>query len=662
MVRSSFGRFVATTRLALAVALAIVLPAIAWAHGGPRHPSPDAPPEILNWKPDAPIPAAPPDSAPEIVPSPHWGCPVCPDVRRAESGSCPKCGRTLWRSGRHASSAEGAPAERPAELWGCPMCESVRQGTPGQCPMCRMDLVRMGPPPEAAAATGAPAPVEPAAHPLMPGLPNGLFFAIAVLILAVSFVLFEFWGRRARTERSSAGRRFDLMRVPGLLAWIRRPWFQLSLQLPVLLLFALVVVAGFFGNPSPERNIAPVLTWTIWWAWLVFLILFLGKLWCTACPWMAIADWVARRVGSFGVRWPGVFRNIWPATGLFVFLTWLELGYGVTEKPWLTAALGLLMLLFAVASVIVFERKAFCRYACLVGRVSGLYSMFASTELRAADRDACRSCGTKDCYRGNEHGIPCPTHQFLGSMDANTYCILCMECVKTCPEDNVAWNARPWGADLLESVRPRTDEAYLAVILLSMSAFHGLTMTLAWDRIVDAIDRATGAGWLASFSIGMAAVLLFPLGVYYGICALMKAFARDREHSAGYLFVRFAYSLLPIALFYHLAHNLQHIFFEGKKLIRAASDPLGFGWDLFGTAKMAVDAMVPAQVGWGIQVALILIGHVYGIYIAHRIARSLYEDPRAATASQIPMLAAMLLFSFQSLWLLAQPMLMRTAM
>ena len=66
--------------------------------------------------------------------------------------------------------------------------------------------------------------------------------------------------------------------------------------------------------------------------------------------------------------------------------------------------------------------------------------------------------------------------------------------------------------------------------------------------------------------------------------------------------------------------------------------------------------------GWGIQVALILVGHVYGILIAHKIAYATYDNPRTATLSQVPMLMAMLLFSFQSLWLLTQPMMMRSAM
>jgi len=516
--------------------------------------------------------------------------------------------------------------------------------------MCGMPLVPMG--------AAAPATHEHEARPLMPGLPTWLFFTVALALLVVSFVVLELRGRGPRRRAP----RVDLLRLPGLRALLRQRWFPLVLQAPVVLLFLLVVAAGLFGNPAPGRNIAPVLTWTVWWASLVLLILFLGKVWCTACPWMALADWLGKLIPRLDLPWPRALRNIWPATFLFVLLTWLELGYGVTEKPWLTATLGLAMVAFAASTLLVFERKGFCRYACLVGRVSGLYSTFASTELRAADLDVCRRCVTKDCYRGNEYGAPCPTHEFLGTMQENTYCILCMECVKSCPEDNVALNLRTWGADLLESVRPRKDEAYLAVIMLSMTAFHGLTMTLTWDRLVQGIDAATGMGWLAAFSVGMAGMLLLPLAAYYAVCILMTWFAGDRRHDARTLFVRFAYSLLPIALFYHLAHNLQHILYEGKKLVRIASDPFGWGWNLFGTAQMAVDAVLPLEVGWALQVTLILVGHVYAIVIAHRTAWSLYDDPRVATASQIPMLAAMLLFSFQSLWLLSQPMLMRTAM
>jgi len=520
-----------------------------------------------------------------------------------------------------------------------------------------MDLVKLEPNARATPASAVEAPLVPKRVALMPGLPDALFYTMALSLLGLSFALFALFDR-GRPQRR--GRRRNLFRVPWLGPALRSPIVLASARIAVLAIFLLVIAAGLFGDQTPEHNLAPVLTWTIWWTWLVFAIVFFGKIWCAVCPWPTIAEAVVPK--SLGLRWPRTFRNLWIATSLFVLLTWLELGYGVTGSPWLTAVLGLCMTAAVIVSTAVFERRPFCRYACLVGRVSGLYSLFAASELRAGHAGTCVSCTTKDCYRGNEHGAPCPTQQFLAVMDANTYCTLCMECVKTCPHDNVAWSVRPAGADLLEPKRARVDEAYLAVILLSMSAFHGLTMTPSWDRVVSGIGSATDVGPLLAFSLGMAAILALPLIVYAGVCRLMKAIARDTAHDTKTLFIRFAYSLLPIALCYHLAHNLQHFFYEGLKFVRAASDPFGWSWDVFGTAHLAISPILPVATVWAMQVILILIGHVYGIRIAHKAARSLYADARTATLTQLPLMAVMMLFSFQSLWLLNQPMLMRTAM
>ena len=62
---------------------------------------------------------------------------------------------------------------------------------------------------------------------------------------------------------------------------------------------------------------------------------------------------------------------------------------------------------------------------------------------------------------------------------------------------------------------------------------------------------------------------------------------------------------------------------------------------------------------WGVQVLLVLIGHVYALWIADRITRRLFENGRRAFWGQVPMLLAMIAFSIVSLWLLMQPMEMR---
>ncbi len=64
---------------------------------------------------------------------------------------------------------------------------------------------------------------------------------------------------------------------------------------------------------------------------------------------------------------------------------------------------------------------------------------------------------------------------------------------------------------------------------------------------------------------------------------------------------------------------------------------------------------------WLVQVFLVLAGHVYSLWVAQKTSLRLFGSPRAALRSQIPMFAGMILFSVFSLWLLKQPMEMRTS-
>ncbi len=502
------------------------------------------------------------------------------------------------------------------------------------------------------------------------GIPSWLYYASIAFVLVLSFGLFE-WIAPCFTRFNPDGRtpRLDLLSYPLVRRVVRQPATRFLAQASMVLIFLMVISAGLFGSQLPSKNIAPILTWTVWWGGLVVIILLAGKAWCYVCPWDAVAGWAeglklwwTRREGlGLGLPWPKFMRNIWPATILFVGLTWVEIGFSVTMKPRATAWLGLTMVGMAFVSAFVFDRKSFCRYGCLVGRVSGLYALFAPVEVRARDRDVCRSCSTRSCYHGNDLGEPCPTHQYLGTMDQNTYCISCMECVKSCELGNVALNVRPWGSDLSAHHRPRTDEAYLALLMLSLTAFHGLTMTGVWEEAVSSIARMIGSGRSVAFSVGMAGLMVLPLGIYALLVRVSKALAGDGEASYKDYFVRYAYALLPIALFYHLAHNIEHLLMEGQKVVALASDPMGKGWDLMGTGMLTIAPLASLSTLWGMQVLLVLIGHVYSLWVARRTAVKIFGETKQAFRSQLPMLAAMVLFSLLSLWLLKQPMVMRTS-
>ncbi|MFQ5412379.1 MAG: 4Fe-4S binding protein, partial [Phycisphaerae bacterium] len=486
---------------------------------------------------------------------------------------------------------------------------------------------------------------------------------------------------RATTDRPD---RFDLLSIGWINAALRSRSFRFGLQAFFAGTFLLIIAAGLFGNQNPALNIAPILTWTIWWGMLIILILFAGKAWCYVCPWDALAGWAEElspgqggRFGllklwkksndglSLGLRWPRIIRNISLATILFIGLTWIELGFGVTMKPRITAYLAIAMLLMAVISALLFDRKSFCRYGCLVGRVSGLYALFAGTEVRPRERGVCERCHTKECVKGSETAYGCPTFLYPGKLETNTYCIQCMECIQACPHDNLAVNLRPWGGDLAVAGRPRTDEATLALLMLSITGFHGLTMTPVWNQFIDAIRASVDVGRILGFSLGMAVLMLAPIAIYASLVAVSKRLGDGRSSGEPLryrdYFIRYAYALLPIALFYHIAHNLEHLLMEGPQVLAMASDPFGWNWNLFGTAGWTIPPMISLGTLWLIQVLLVLIGHVYSLWVAQKTSLRLLGSARAAFRSQLPMLIGMICFSVFSLWLLKQPMEMRTS-
>ena len=105
-----------------------------------------------------------------------------------------------------------------------------------------------------------------------------------------------------------------------------------------------------------------------------------------------------------------------------------------------------------------------------------------------------------------------------------------------------------------------------------------------------------------------------------------------------------------------------HFFMEAQNIIPVLSDPFGWGWDLFGTAGKAYGPLLPMQVVWWMQLLFIVIGHIYGVIVADRIAKRLYAEQKQAMRSLMPMLVVMIVYSIYSVWLISQPMIMRTGM
>jgi hypothetical protein len=161
---------------------------------------------------------------------------------------------------------------------------------------------------------------------------------------------------------------------------------------------------------------------------------------------------------------------------------------------------------------------------------------------------------------------------------------------------------------------------------------------LDWPRLVATIGLALGVGLVSSFyTLGVAGAR--SVGGSIDAAALRRAFV---------------HSLVPIALVYVAAHYLTFLLFEGQSIAYLASDPLGEGWDLFGTASAAIDYGALSQnQAWYLQVGFVVAGHVAALMLAHDRALSLYSNPRLAVRSQYWMLGVMVGFTTLALWLLA---------
>jgi len=513
-------------------------------------------------------------------------------------------------------------------------------------------------------------------HHTMAGLPAwALYGSISVA------VLLTVWGllRGPRFFRKQWSPRIELTAFRPVRWLLSRRWFQFSLQFPLVALLFFLIYAGFYGTPVADENISTVLTWSIWWTLLILDILLLGRMWCLACPWEALAGWTRRLAFwrrtneplALDLKFPKFLRNVYPATILFIGLTWLELGWGVTMNPRATAALGLLMVLLAVIPALFFERRAFCKYGCLIGRVVGIYSMVAPVEVRAKDKNVCKSCKNKDCYRGNDKGYACPTGQYLPTMNQNSYCTVCTECFKSCPSDNVALNLRPFCSDLHTVRKPRRDEAVFAVVLVALTSFHGLTMTPTWNLLLSKFMSLSSLPRLTAFSILMCGILVLPFALFFVLSRLatvMGAWTRRSlmgPRPTWRVAASYAYPLIAIALMYHLAHNAGHFLMEGTMVIPVLSDPLGTGADYFGTANFQPVMLGSMTMVWVFMIASVLIGHFWAVRAMERAHRRLASDqskPGLPWRARLAAAAFPLMVTAANVWLLAQPMEMRTGM
>ncbi len=455
-------------------------------------------------------------------------------------------------------------------------------------------------------------------------------------------------------------RRINLLeRAPLLKRILKARAFQPVLMLLTLAVFTLAILTGIAGTPAGSRNFGIIFVWIVWWALLMMVLVpFFGRLWCTVCPIPAPGEWLQRRaivqrrpgkLWTRGLRWPRRLKNMWLQN--FGFLGVAMFSTIILTRPNVSAWLLLSFLLLGVGLSALYKNRVFCRYVCPVGGFIGLYSLLSPLELRVADPDVCANHKTKDCITGNENGYGCPWMVFPGSLTRNVYCGMCFECLKTCPQDNIVLNLRPFGSDLMVAKERRLDEAYKAFIMLGCALHYSAVLLGPWGWLKSWANMDTLPHW-ALYAAGF---VTFNLALLPGLFGLMVWLIRRFTHQQRpfrQMFVDYAYALIPLGLAAWIAFSFGFVLVNGSYALAVLSDPFGWGWNLFGTAGTPWTPLGTSLIPF-LQVGVLTAGLLFALNTAHKIARQHDSYHRPALLAMLPVAGFTLLVTlgFLSLYL-----------
>lgn len=451
-------------------------------------------------------------------------------------------------------------------------------------------------------------------------VPLWLYGWSAAITLAVSFLMAGLVLGRPRGPSTPAS--WDIQSsLPARGLRLLMP----PLRLLGVFVLLLCISAGFIGSRDPARNFGLTFFWVTFALLFPYLTLLSGNFFAALNPWRSLADALNR-------VWKGWTRGRmaypqglghWPALALYMGFIWFEL-FGNGHPVPLAAFLSAYTLLNLVG-------------VWLVGSAAWFrYCEFFSVLLRLI-----ALLGPIDYQRGEA--------------------------------DSPGRLRLRWPCSGLLAERPeRLSTLVFALAMLATTAFDGLKATQWWVSLFWSDPSGLLTQWQGAPPLQSAPALLpwfrlwesfwlmlapfLYLGAYWG-ALLLARWLTGTERTVRSLALDFGYSLLPIALAYHITHYTTLVLAHGLKIVSLISDPFGRKWDLFGTAHWLRAPILP-EVSWiwhG-QVILIILGHVLSVFIAHRIALQLFPTRRAAMLSQLPMLLLMIGLTVSGLWILAQPL------
>lgn len=435
---------------------------------------------------------------------------------------------------------------------------------------------------------------QPLAHGLGGGsdLPIPASFAIAggTAALALSFAILIFAWRRPRFDGPDTG-----TPVPHAVAIIvDSQFFRIALRAAGLALLGYVVWASIMGLDSlVNPTFGVVYAWL--WVGIVPTALLFGPFFKAVSPSRTLHLVLARATGTGPARGLAPFPErlgYWAAAvGLFAFV-WLELVYPGNVY------LGPIRLWFALYFAIT-----------IIGAL-----IFGSRWLERADP---------------------------------------FEVYSTLVGHLSVWGRREDGALVVRNpmrnlARVTAAPGLVAVIsvLLGSTAFDSFRSSNSWLRF----SQTTSTN-VAVLETGLLLVACLVVGLTFTAATLVgggRNGLERRMHPAALV-----HSVVPIIVGYMVAHYLTYLVETGQETLVYMSDPLTNGSNLLGTADLQVNYWLSLHPTFlaTMKVLAIVTGHVLGVIAAHDRSLQLLPEERRLSG-QLPLLAAMTLYTFGGLYLL----------
>ena len=365
--------------------------------------------------------------------------------------------------------------------------------------------------------------------------------------------------------------RIDLLnQLPWLRQFLLSQWWPERVWFLVMALFIPVTVMGYIGPQTREASMTLNFFWAWWWPVYLFLFAFVGRLWCAVCPFMITGEWVRKLSLWIWPRpllpWPTKWMNKWGAWVLFAGFVAIYLWEHLWDLPhtaYLSAWLLVIIATGAVIGGVIYERRLWCRYLCPIGGMNGMFAKLSMLEVRSTQQVCGSQCSTFGCYKGSG-AIPvtfadalltegqatggCPLYSHPAQLQDNRDCVLCMTCLKACPNRSVQLNFRFPAVDLLENHRGFWAEVALMLLLFGGVFMHHDHQILGWLGLG---DLAIDADHLRISAPIVTLLLSIPAALTYLTHAIARLFDREMP---DYLTVVYAY--LPFTLAANLAHYI----------------------------------------------------------------------------------------------------------